>query len=120
MLNLSFNLQVTLHLPCHLSATFWELGNKVGHVNVVHLHVRAECRVRARQTEGKIACGMPAMSLHTEVREEHLFRQYSQMRLNVRGKDQSEPHRICLEVALRDKGRGRTGECVEVHLLQLS
>src|SRR5271157_1701398 len=71
--------QVALHRSCHLSATLRELSKKIGHVNAAHLHVRAECRVGASQSEGKIACGMPAMSLRTEISEEHLFGQYSQV-----------------------------------------
>src|SRR5271166_263173 len=105
MLDFSFNLQVALHLSRHLAATLCELSKKIGHVNAAHLHVRAECRVGARQTEGKLACGMPAMSLHNEVSEEHLFGQYSQVRFNVGGGDRSEARRICLEVTLRNKGR---------------
>src|SRR5271157_1341860 len=120
MLNFSFNLQVTLHLSCHLSATLRELSKKIGNVNAARLQVRAECRVGARQIEGKIATGSPAMSFHNEVSEEHLFGQYSQVRFNVSGGYRSEAHRSCLEVALRDKGGGWTGERVEVHLLQLS
>ena len=80
MLNFSFNLQVALHLSCHLSATFWELSKKIGDVNAARLHVRAEFRVGARQIEGKIAAGPPAMSFHTEIIKEHLFGQYSQVR----------------------------------------
>src|SRR5271165_5467508 len=118
MLDFSFNLHVTLHLSRHLSPTLWELSKKIGDVNAADLHVRTECRVGAGQTEGKIATGPPAMSFHTEVSEEHLFGQHSQMRLHVCGWDRSEAHRICLEVALRDKGRGRSRKCVEVHLLQ--
>ncbi len=78
MLDFSFKFQVTFHLSCHLSATLWELSKKIGHVNAAHLHVRTECRVRTRQTEGKIATGSPAMSFDTEVSKEHLFGQYSQ------------------------------------------
>src|SRR5271157_116022 len=120
MLNFSFNLQVTLHLSCHLSATLRELSKKKGNVNAAGLQVRAECRVGARQIEEKIAAGPPAMSFNTELVKEHLFAQYSQVRFNVSGGDRSEAHRSCLEVAFRDKGGGWTGERVEVHLLQLS
>src|SRR5271165_2699906 len=120
MLNFSFNLQVTLHLSCHLSATLWEFSKKIGDVNAAHLHVRSECCVRTRQTEGKIAASPPAMSFHNEVSEEHLFGQYSQVRFDVSGRDRSEAHKSCLEVALRDKGGGWTSERVEVHLLELS